>query len=256
MTIGSRGSISFTDLKAALDIGVGTLYYHLDALSSMVTQNGSKQYVLTDLGAHTYDYLKSRTPVRPSRARRAGILNALREGLFLETYVEGIGSEPVSSTGLFIGIFLMVALLSAMLKMEPTMLIVRPEPITPLGSLLATVASWVAVFAVICAAVFTLHAEINWGSLAICTSFAFIPTLAMLMLAGFRVAFKLTWLNTLYTPDHFPLLAIASAVWAVYLLTISLRSAVRLSFERSLVVTLSMFLINIGYLWLFPVLRL
>ena len=255
LNIGSRGSISFTDLKESLNIGVGTLYYHLDALAQFVTQNDSKQYVLTPSGTEAYEYLKSRAPVRPARMKGTGPLRALREVFFLESYVETLASEPVANTGVALGIFLVLALLSAMMKIEPVMLTTKTAPITADGSLLAAVASWVAVFAVLSAAVLVLHAQRNWGALAVCTCFTFIPSTVLLILDAFRRTFSIEDLNTLFVSGHYQILAAITAVWAVAILTVSLRSAVKLTIDRSLVVTLSMLVINIGYLWLVPVLK-
>jgi len=55
--IGETGSASFTDLKSNLKISVGTLYYNIDLMEGLVTQDESKRYFLTRRGKIAYHLL-------------------------------------------------------------------------------------------------------------------------------------------------------------------------------------------------------
>ncbi|MDG6935240.1 MAG: helix-turn-helix transcriptional regulator, partial [Nitrososphaerota archaeon] len=52
--LGEKQSVSFSELREETGLPVGTLYYHLDVLSGLVTQDGSKKYVLTKDGIKFY----------------------------------------------------------------------------------------------------------------------------------------------------------------------------------------------------------
>jgi hypothetical protein len=256
-TIGSRDGASFTDLKSELGIGVGTLYYHLDGLSRYVTQNAEKQYVLTAEGVKAYEYLKSSAPLAKRAARRPfRLFGLLREVLFFESYVENLGTDPLSNAGPAVGIVVLLCLLSSTLRVEPTMLILRLDAVLPQAGVEASLLSWFIVLAVMVSSVATLRVHVNLGALVGAAAFAFIPMLVLLTVNGFMKTFKITALSSLFSVQAYPLMEIVFAVWAAYILTIGLRASARLSFERSLVITLTMLLINVGYLWLLPVLKL
>lgn len=255
--IGARGGASFKELKSDLGIGVGTLYYHLDGLAQYVTQNGSRQYVLTDLGKQAYEYLKTAKPAAPVRKRPVRLLNALREALFFESYVERNGTEATSNIGLMVGVVIFACLLASAFKLEPTILILRLGVVTSTGALVGALLSWSAVLLAVFVVVDILFkAGVGPLSLATSVSFSFVPMLLLMAVTGFRKVFALGSLDGLYSAQVYPLIAVGFGIWAAYILTISLRSAARFSIERSLVVTLTVLLINIGYLWLFPVLRI
>ena len=48
--IEKNGRIGFRDLKEELRVSVGTLYFHLNALGDLVTQDAERKYILTDKG--------------------------------------------------------------------------------------------------------------------------------------------------------------------------------------------------------------
>ncbi len=57
--LAEKGSMSFTEFKNTLDVRVGTLYYHFDALSRLISQNEQKRYALTPLGQRAYQLSRS-----------------------------------------------------------------------------------------------------------------------------------------------------------------------------------------------------
>lgn len=66
-TLGENSELSFTELRKTFpDISVGTLYYHLDSLSQVVSQNVQKKYILTEEGKHLYsEILRSEETMLP-----------------------------------------------------------------------------------------------------------------------------------------------------------------------------------------------
>lgn len=77
--LGEHGALRAKDLKDLLNIGPGQLYYHLNLLHDLVTQNEKKEYVLTDLGREVYVALtKGDVPSIPEATVARGKNPALR----------------------------------------------------------------------------------------------------------------------------------------------------------------------------------
>ena len=57
--LGSRGSMSFTEMRSEMNLPVGTLYYHLDVLKEYVLQDEERRYYLSKDGRKLYDMLTS-----------------------------------------------------------------------------------------------------------------------------------------------------------------------------------------------------
>ncbi len=56
-TIGEADSASFTDLRAKLRVSVGTLYYNIDLMDDLITQDEQKRYTLSSKGKAAYRLL-------------------------------------------------------------------------------------------------------------------------------------------------------------------------------------------------------
>ncbi|MEM3694741.1 MAG: winged helix-turn-helix domain-containing protein [Candidatus Bathyarchaeia archaeon] len=56
--LGTQEKIGFKELREALGLGVGTVYYHLDMLSDFITQDKQRKYRLNDRGQALYKVLK------------------------------------------------------------------------------------------------------------------------------------------------------------------------------------------------------
>jgi len=68
--LGSRGSMSFTEMRSEMNLPVGTLYYHLDVLKGYVLQDEERRYYLSKDGRKLYDMLSSgaSSSFEPTRA--------------------------------------------------------------------------------------------------------------------------------------------------------------------------------------------
>jgi len=56
--LGSHDKVGFKELREALGLGVGTVYYHLDMLSDFLEQDKQRKYRLNDKGKVLYRILK------------------------------------------------------------------------------------------------------------------------------------------------------------------------------------------------------
>ena len=62
--LGDEGPSGFTQIRKRLNVPVGTLYYHFDMLSALITQDNQKRCVLTEAGRDAYQKLRSTEYVR------------------------------------------------------------------------------------------------------------------------------------------------------------------------------------------------
>ena len=65
--LGEQEKIGFKELKQTLNLGVGTVYYHLDMLSDHLTQDKQRKYHLNDRGRLLFNSLKGGTTSLPTR---------------------------------------------------------------------------------------------------------------------------------------------------------------------------------------------
>jgi hypothetical protein len=253
--IGTGKEVSFKELKANLNLGVGTLYYHLDGLAKLVTQNQNKQYMLTELGAKVFGVVKSVDSGLPARARRLspGAAGVVREILFLESEVERLSSDSFSNLTVVLGIILVGAILSAFVRIEPSVLFFRGAGPSVTTGLVAYLVSWLVIF-VVCATLPKLlwKSERNLFGIAAASAFSLLPITFSVFLDMIRIVFRIMVLDALYSAPLSTAFQILLVVWAAYILTLSLRSAVNLNLEKALIITLIVILINLGYLWLRP----
>lgn len=253
--IGEKGEVSFKELKASMNLGVGTLYYHLDGLANLVTQNKNREYILTEVGARVYDSVKSMDSVPPLASRRLfpGAAGVAREILFLESQVERLSSDPFSNLNVVLGIVLVGALLSASARIEPAIFFFRSAGPAAQTGLVAYLVSWLVIF-LICATLPGLlwKSQRNPLGVAMAAAFSLLPITFSVLLDMVRVVFRIRVLDPLYATPYSIFFQILLVVWAAYILTLSLRSAVNLNLEKAMVVTLIVILINLGYLWLRP----
>jgi DNA-binding transcriptional ArsR family regulator len=104
--LGAQEKIGFKELKDALGLGVGTVYYHLDMLSSFVKQDKQRKYGLNDRGQMLYKVLKEGN-VPPSLGISEALSHRIAKWLFLSPIfaktVKPLKLLPVSIALLLIG---------------------------------------------------------------------------------------------------------------------------------------------------------
>ncbi len=68
--LGEHGEASFSELKKALKVSVGNLYYNLDGLAGFVTKNEKRRYFLTEKGVKVYRWMKDSEPMLKAYMRK------------------------------------------------------------------------------------------------------------------------------------------------------------------------------------------
>lgn len=256
--IGEQGELSFKDLKARMNLGVGTLYYHLDGLAGLVTQNGAKQYILTDQGKQLYAAMKEVTPVREVRRMMLPSVRAtLGEILLFDSHVERLSIDTMSNVSITFGILLTASVLGGMTHVDDAVFFVLGRTATPTLAFFAVPLSWVLLFGLGAILVKLLwRSNLSLPGLAGGSALSMVPVMFAMVLEGLRRTFTPTLapLNLLFMLPGYLVFQAVVVIWGAYIFTISLRSASNLSLEKTLVVTLLIVLVNLGYLWGRPLL--
>lgn len=149
-TIGETGSASFTDLRARLNVSVGTLYYNIDLMEGLIAQDESKRYILAPKGKMAYQLLVESEEKLVSlgveverRASRVRLLNRalMMRGLFAYLYESPRLSLPSALTLLLYG-----AWITYQAQLFPTIILYSERAVLPpLYAPLLFMGGWIAI---------------------------------------------------------------------------------------------------------------
>ena len=253
--LGENGELGFTELRTKLGVGVGTLYYHLDGLPKYVTQKESKKYTLTDAGKELYYEMNKSgyhaTKVEPKR-RVSVVSDSLRELFLLEAQAGRLGTDRLADATIAVLLVFTGAVLAGTVRVDTAMFFVVASYLGSTEAFTDFVLSWVVVFIVSSVVLNLVYRSREVASVAAATSFSFIPSIFFMLVTSLRRNFGVGALGGLYDYPAILLYQIGLMIWAGYLLTVSLRSGTNLRLEKTIVVTFSVVVINLGFLWARP----
>jgi hypothetical protein len=143
--LGTQEKIGFRELREALGLGVGTVYYHLDMLSDFVTQDKQRKYRLNDRGGMLYRILKEGT-VPASLEIGQTFSHRVGKWLFLSP-VFAKTVKPLRLLPISIVILLVGALGSAYAGLDPALFFFFPYSRYSFTSIVAlSVFDWIGLF--------------------------------------------------------------------------------------------------------------
>jgi len=122
--LGVQEKIGFKELREALGLGVGTVYYHLDMLSDFITQDKQRKYKLNDRGQTLYKILKEGSVPATLEISEA-FSHRVAKWLFLSP-VFAKTVKPLRLLPLSIAILLVGALGSANVRLDPALFFYFP----------------------------------------------------------------------------------------------------------------------------------
>lgn len=122
--LGTQEKIGFKELRQVLDLGVGTVYYHLDMLSDFITQDKQRKYKLNDRGRMLHKILKE-GKLPPTLEISETFSHRLGKWVFLSP-VFAKTVRPFKFLPISIAIFLIGALGSAYVKLDPALFFYFP----------------------------------------------------------------------------------------------------------------------------------
>jgi DNA-binding transcriptional ArsR family regulator len=143
--LGVQEKIGFKELREALGLGVGTVYYHLDMLSDFITQDKQRKYRLNDRGQMLYKILKDGNVPTTLEIGEASSHRFVK-WLFLSP-VFAKTAKPLRFLPFAIVILLLGAFGSAYANLDPALFFYFPySPHSLLGIMTLYIFSWVGLF--------------------------------------------------------------------------------------------------------------
>jgi DNA-binding transcriptional ArsR family regulator len=143
--LGAQEKIGFKELREALGLGVGTVYYHLDMLSDFVTQDKQRKYRLNDRGQTLYRILKEGNVPATLEISEA-FSHRVAKWLFLSP-VFARTTKPLRLLPASIAILLIGALGSAYAKLDSALFFYFPYSIYSFTSIVVLfLFNWVGLF--------------------------------------------------------------------------------------------------------------
>jgi len=247
--LGTQEKIGFKELKEALGLGVGTVYYHLDMLSDFIAQDKQRKYRLNDRGQALYKVLKEGN-IPPALGISGAFSHRFARWIFLSPVfaktAQPLRFLPISIVFLFIG-----AVGSAYAKLDPALFFYLKDSAYSFTGIVALyVLNWVGLF--LFAEIFTylLYRRVgNSLQLLTCVGIATLP----LMIFPF-----IYWL----VPAVFPNLSLADLdiamqgvliilqIWSLLLVSAAFCFGKGIRLDKAIVVSLTAIYLNIAILFL------
>ena len=246
--LGELGYASFTDLKLTLKVSVGTLYYNLDLLEDLVTQDRSKRYVLTPKGEIAYRLLAESEEKLVSLGieaeRRAGWLRSLGKvftvrGLFSHLYASPKISLTSAMTILVYGMWV-----THQAQLLPIIVLYSDKPVLPpLWTAGLFVTGWIIINVLGNLIPFIFYRRPMGGAdcLLVGSCYAILPSLALPTIWVICKTFLIPL--SLITAQ---LIMLLSMGYSLCLLTTAISMAKGLRTEKATLVTMIIFYLAIG----------
>ena len=247
--LGTQEKMGFKELKETLNLGVGTVYYHLDMLSDFVVQDKQRKYKLNDRGQALFRVLKdgnvpATLDIGEAFSHRVGKWVFLSP-VFAKTV------KPVRLLPVAIGLLLAGALGAAYAGLEPALFFYFPYSARSfLGIVAEFIFSWVGLF--LFAEVFTylLYRRVgNDLQLFTCVSLALAP-LAIYPYVYMAVPMALPNASLAFVDMIMQYVLIFFQVWSVLLVSAGFSFGKGIRLDKAIVVSLTAMYLNIAVLFM------
>lgn len=258
--LGEKQHVGFKDLKDAVNVSVGTLYFHLEALDDLIAQDENRKYVLTDKGKLALKLLGSvdeqlevsEGTIKKEKSSTASSL--VKSIIFGRPLLERAISNPkrfIPEVAIILGFG---AWLFAETKIEPVMMFYNNQPTwsSSLAVSIEFVAGWLIIFGLSEVLSYIFYKRLGAeASLFVGTVFSLVPLLIPLLvleisnLLNLNLRINWLWVNVIL---------LVFQAWVLCLLSASLSLAKGLRIERAALISLIVMYLNIGFLVIFFIL--
>jgi len=235
--LGVQQKIGFKELREALGLGVGTVYYHLDMLSDFITQDKQRKYGLNERGKMLYRTLKEGS-VPPTLEISEAFSHRLAKWLFLSP-VFAKTVKPLRLLPVSIGILLLGALGSARSKLDSALFFYFPYSAYNFTGIIALyISNWIGLF--LFAEIFTylLYRRVgNDFQLFTCVGLATFP----------MAIFPYVYLFTSDVTAQYVLFVLQ--IWSLLLVSAALCFGKGIRLDKAIIVSLTAMYLNIAILF-------
>jgi DNA-binding transcriptional ArsR family regulator len=242
--LSENGEAGFKDLKESLKVTVGTLYYHLEILGDLITQNERRKYVLTEKGKAAKKLLESGAEVQAvntlTSTEAQGTRKYVKEIFLAPRLFKAISTSPLKFLPEALIIFAASAYLFNLARIEPTLILYITQPtVRTLTYVLGEVlVAWFGLFAIAeLSSYFLYHRRGGEVALLLGVPFTLLPTL--LLPVAITLGLRLD--NASFTLLFLPLQA-----WSFLLLTALVAIVKGIPVEKSSMITLILVFVNLA----------
>jgi hypothetical protein len=249
--LGSEGPTSFTTLKKHVDAKVGTLYYHLDMLKGLVSQDSQKRYLLTSVGTDAYsrlqssEYVDSTSLLVQNLPENRGLVERVSSVLALGPLWPMLVADSILPKVGAIGLVGLGAFLVYQARLETVLLFLNPVLTGSMLLSLEFLVSWIIVYGMSdLVGTLMFHRKGEHLALLLATGYALAPLLAfsvwwnLVIYYSFRTSFVSTFIFS-------RILLIILQAWALGMLAKAVSVVKGLRLERAAVVGLVVAYVNI-----------
>lgn len=255
--IRESGRAGFKDLKEELQVSVGTLYYHIDSLGDLITQDSERKYILTDKGVMALkmfesdeERLESMEEVGgPPESPFIGYLKAFFLPKWLFAY---ISSSPKRGLMEALVIMALGSFSSLVAGLEPILFFYNSRPMVPSYQIFFEFwVGWIVVFLLCEALTYVLYRRREEHlSLLSGVAFSYLPMVGYSLVWGLC---KFFYPEILLNPLAWRVLMLILQVWSMGLLSIAISISKALRIDRAAVVSFLIQYLNIFYVLIFVV---
>lgn len=251
--IGEKGTSSFKELHENLNISVGALYYHIDMLNHLVTQDGQRRYVLTELGELAYKLLKTEEENFSSFLFESGkpynaparFFAALQQTFIPSRFFHRMSTQPIQCIPLTAVIIAFGAFITAQANLEFVLLFPNSLSAAPPISMAASfVVSWLVIF-LLCNLIVTTLFGRKGGNLTLLgeSAFSFLPLVlfSLIWYASRILKFTLTTLQA-------SLLLLPFQIWTVGMMSTAVSLSKGLRIDKAALICFIVIYINLTYI--------
>ncbi len=245
--LSEKGEAGFKDLKESLDVTVGTLYYHLEILGDLVTQNERRKYVLTEKGKAAKKLLESGAEVQAvdslTAAQIQGTRGYAKEIFLAPRLFKAMSRSPLKFLPEALIIFAASAYLFDSARIEPTLILYITQPTARtltyvLGEVLL---AWFGLFALAEVSSYFLYNR-RGGEVALLLGIPFTLLPTLLLPAAIVIGDGGVRLNN----ASFTLLFLPLQAWSFLLLTALVAVVKGVPVEKSAMITLILVFVNLA----------
>ena len=252
--IGEKGRSGFKELHENLNISVGALYYHIDMLNHLITQDDQRKYILTEQGKLAYKLLKteeeqlsslSLTEVKKPEGAWPSFLATLQQIFIPGRLFLYLSTQPILCVPLVAVIVTFGAWIASQASLEFILVFPNSLPKAPQPLIAASfVASWLILFA-LCDFIATILFKRKGGNLTLLIESAF-SLLPLILFSCIWYASRI--LNLSFTMVEATLLLLPFQVWTIGMMSTAISLTKGLRIDKAALICFIAIYINLTYL--------
>lgn len=255
--IRESGRAGFKDLKEELQVSVGTLYYHIESLGDLITQDSERKYILTDKGVMALKMFESDEERLESMEEVGGPLESPFIG-YLKAFIlpkwlfAYISSSPKRGLIEALVIIALGSISSRVAGLEPILFFYNSRPRVPSYQIFFEFwAGWIVVFLLCEVLTYVLYRRREEHlSLLSGVAFSYLPMVGYSLVWGLC---KFFYPELLLNPLAWRVLMLILQVWSMGLLSIAISISKALRIDRAAVVSFLIQYLNIFYVLIFVI---